>query len=423
MTRYLSVLTIFLLLTASAVLAQDIQRSHALRTLRQIHTTILQEYYQPVNPAALLVGAQKNLKGYKGASNASAVGNWDDFAVFFSRLCEQNPEKMNEMGERAVAGMVEALGDPYSIFLNRTQWAYARQVSSGGDFAGVGVELSSKDGRLVIASPIEGSPAEKAGVLPGDIVWAVAGKQVEGRSLQDVLDSFDGPVGSALELTVVRGGGRKHFSIKRAALRFPPPRCVILTSTPRAAYLRISYFGSDTAAQVRNLLDKARGNGIEHLVLDLRNNPGGDLQAAVDIASMFAGKKPVVMVRKKAMKVPAPVYGSSAPLYRFRTAVLINEGSASAAEVLASALAEQYGAALVGTKSFGKALIQSVYALPGDCGLKLTTSSYYTSKGKDILYRGLAPEVTVPTAYPLPQVSKDPVVLKALTLFSGAGGR
>ncbi len=389
---------------------------YVLECLFQVSSTIEKEYYRSIDESVLFNGAVREISIKKGIKSVAVIKNRADFDKYFNNLCSLYPHDVSIMGEAAVNGMIKSLNDPYSMFFDTAQWEYYRQVSSGGSFAGIGVELAKKDGRFIIVAPITGGPAEKSGLRPGDVIVSVASKNISNMDDADILALFDGKPLTELALGIERNKKPMTFRIQRQMLSLPPPKASVLKSGKSVGYVRIYYFGPNTDMEVRKYLDVFSERGIKHLIIDLRNNPGGDFQSSLRLASFFTGKKVLIKMAKKGEGL-ADVYGRSDALYPFRVAILINEGSASASEVFACALRDNNLASLIGTKSFGKALIQSVYSLPGNAGCKLTTAKYYTPGGEDILYKGLKPGIISLTSYPMPDVSKDAVVLKALSVL------
>ncbi|MDQ7825064.1 MAG: S41 family peptidase [Candidatus Eremiobacteraeota bacterium] len=396
--------------------AGDVKSSYIKSTLGDVLATIRNEYVYQVKDETLLAGAVKEMARVDASLAGKPCATWGAFEALFDSAYGRNPAAASPLGEAAIRGMVKSLGDPYSLFLSPKEWDYYRRVSSGESFAGIGVELAVKNGKLVITAPLEGSPAEKAGIRPGDLVVKVGGQSIEGKDYYEVLSMFDGLKGSALLLSVRRGPKVLDFTIVRDNIRFDPVSAKLLGSKPPVGYIKIPYFGQSTDSEVRRALDRLAEKGVKAVIFDVRNNPGGDFGSSLRMASLFVKGKPLIKVQKKG-GAPSDIYPEKGPSYQFRTVILINEGSASASEVFACALAQNGLATLVGTRSFGKALVQSVYSLPGNAALKLTTSRYYTPRGDDILFKGLAPSVAAESVYPVPPVTKDPVVLKGVEVL------
>lgn len=354
---------------------------------------------------------------------SSPAKTWNSFENIFNTAFFKNPQLGSPLGEAAIKGMVRSINDPYSLFLDANEWALYQKAIKGESFAGIGVELAIKNNRLVITTPLQGSPAEKAGIKPGDMVMAVNKATVAGRDLYEVIKSFDGDQGSSIMLSIQRGSSNIDIRIIRQNIRFMPVSAKIINTNPPSGYISIPYFGSDTDKEIKKALDIFQSKGIINIILDLRNNPGGDFNSCLRACEYFIRDNTLVSVYRKGSN-PSPVRPKNSYSYNFRIALLINEGSASAAEVMSCALSGNKKGILIGTQSFGKALVQSLYSLPGNTALKLSTAKYLTPQGEDINHKGLKPDITVQSVYPFPELSKDPCVIKALEYFkTGQNGQ
>lgn len=402
-------------LPAFAVSGTD---SYILKSVLEISGTIRSEFYAGVSEKTLFEGAMSEISKKFDTGGVGAVSNEREFSSAFLSLLSRHGQSKGDIGELAVRGMIKSLDDPYSLFLDTRQWDYFRRVSAGEEFTGIGVELAKKNGAFVIVSPVEGGSAALAGIRPGDVIVKAAGRNVSGMDDMDVLALFDGRPGTFMTLTVRRGSALKEFKVKRTVLSLKAPSASILKSGTAAGYLRISYFSEKTDSEAAALMEKMRKAGVKNLIIDLRNNPGGEFKSSVSLASMFAGRKTIVTKVMNGGK-SSRVKGPGDARFSFRTVILVNKGTASASEVFSGAMQDYGLARLVGERSFGKALIQSVYSLPGNAGCKITTARYYTAKGRDILNRGLDPDTVVNDAYPRAKASEDPCVRAALRLFSG----
>lgn len=382
-------------------------------TLRNVLSLIEREYVDPVKEEDLLGGALGEMKKSGGQVPGHYRSDWKSFEEVFDGVCAGNPSLSSTMGEAAIRGMVRALKDPYSLFLDPAEWEYYRKVASGGTFAGIGVELSVRENTLIITTPLSGGPAERAGILPGDEVIKIDGADIRGEDYYEVIKRFDGPAGSPIVLTLRRGNKSIPVRVTRQNIRFEPVRARIIGKSSAVGYVKIPYFGPDTDREVKKAIEILRNKGISRLILDLRNNPGGDFNTALRTAAFFVPSGTLVNVYAKGGHMEEK--RSDVPCdFSFKTAILINEGSASAAEVLACALSDNKKGILIGTRSFGKAVVQSIYSLPGQAALKLTTSRYLTPSGRDINHKGLMPAIVVKTSYPMPHIAEDPCVLKGI---------
>jgi len=411
-------LLIFKIILTSFVFAQ-INERYILNSLFQIAAEIKNEYYLDVDDSVLFSGAVLEMNRLKNIkSGEKSIYSKQQFSSYFYLLCKQYPNDKALIGEYAVRGMIKSLNDPYALFFDSTQWDYYKKVSSGAEFAGIGVELAVKDRCFVVIASIDGSPAEKSGILPGDIIVAIDSKNISQMDTTDALNLFDGQENSKIKLTVKRNGTFLNFDITRKFISLPAPKASLLKlRNQNTGYIKIYYFGDKTDSQVKEFLDTFKTKGIKNVIIDLRDNPGGDFKASLRLSSFFTGENALVKIQKKGRPLET-VYGTENADYDFNLAILINKGSASASEVFASALHDNKKCVLVGTGSFGKALIQSVYSLPGNAGCKITTAKYYTTSGKDILNKGLSPDITVNTVYPLLPPASDPVVLRVIREFT-----
>jgi carboxyl-terminal processing protease len=424
--RFVSCALLFALFTLFAVPARaqsDARSAYIKSTLYKVLNLIERDYVDTVDEGTVLKGSLLEMQKVDPALSTASVSDWNSFQRAFDGAYGRHPEKASPLGEAAIKGMVKSLKDPYSLFLDAKEWGVYRRAMNGESFAGIGVELAVKNGRLMITTPLVGSPAEKAGILPGDIIIKVNGESIEGKDYYAVLSAFDGLRGSPISLTVQRKKGHVEITMVRDNIRFEPVSARVIGSTSDTGYISIPYFGGTTDKEVKKALDIFQKRGIRDLIIDLRNDPGGDFQASLRIAGFFISGKPLVMVQKK-KEPPSPVMPQgAAPPFNFRSVVLINEGSASAAEVLACALAENKKAILMGTQSFGKALVQSIYQLPGETALKMTTSRYLTVRGENIHHRGLKPDIVAESVYPFPGIAKDPVVQRAVEFLKKGSAR
>ncbi|WP_212630886.1 S41 family peptidase [Pseudomonas sp. KB-10] len=302
--------------------------------------------------------------------------------------------------ENAIKGMLSNL-DPHSAYLEPEAFAEL-QESTSGEFGGLGIEVGMEDGFVKVVSPIDDTPASKAGIQPGDLIVKIDGQPTKGLSMMEAVEKMRGKAGSKIELTLVRDGGRPFdLTLTRAVIKVRSVKSQMLEDG--YGYLRISQFQVNTGEEVGKALTKLRqenGNKkLRGLVMDLRNNPGGVLQAAVEVADHFLksglivyteGRLPNSELRFNADPADA---SEGVPLV-----VLINGGSASASEIVAGALQDHKRAVLMGTDSFGKGSVQTVLPLNNDRALKLTTALYFTPNGRSIQAQGIVPDIEVTRA-------------------------
>lgn len=310
-----------------------------------------------------------------------------------------------ELLESAVRGMVSGL-DPHSAYLDAEEYRDIR-ISTTGSYTGVGVEIGEVDGVIRVISPLAGSPAARAGIRSGDEIIAVNGVAMDLGNLEEVLGRMRGRQGSKVTLTIARNGEVIDHEMRREIIRVASVHSEIMD--PSIGYVRLSQFSETTPRELSRAIDRLHDQNkglLAGLILDLRNNPGGVLDAAVDVSDLFLNSGVIVSAD-----------GRSADSHFKRSAhrgdildgadivVLVNEGSASASEIVAGALQDHGRAVVIGTSTFGKGLVQTVVPLSQGRAIKLTTSRYYTPSGDSIHDVGITPDVYVEDADGYPSLS------------------
>ena len=304
--------------------------------------------------------------------------------------------RTQELIEKAVMKMVDSL-DPHSALLSPKDHDELKEDTKG-KFSGVGLVLSIRDEKLVVVSPIEGSPAGKAGIDHGDIITSIAGEKTEGLTMDEAVKLMRGPRGSLVKLTVRKKGSGKEASYTLRRDEIPLRSVAHFEMKPGFPLVAISSFNDGTSEELRKALRAHEAQGeIKGLVLDLRDNPGGILQQAVEVVDLFIEKGVIVSIegRDKEQKQMWQA-GESDVARSFPMVVLINGGSASASEIVAGALKDHKRALILGTTSFGKGSVQNIISLSNGYGLKLTVALYYTPSGASIQARGIVPDVELP---------------------------
>lgn len=302
--------------------------------------------------------------------------------------------------ENAIKGMLSNL-DPHSAYLEPEAFAEL-QESTSGEFGGLGIEVGMEDGFVKVVSPIDDTPASKAGIQPGDLIVKIDGQPTKGLSMMEAVDKMRGKAGSTIELTLVRDGGRPFdLTLTRAVIKVRSVKSQMLEDG--YGYLRISQFQVNTGEEVGKALTKLRqDNGnkkLRGLVMDLRNNPGGVLQAAVEVTDHFLKSGLIVYTEGRLANSELRFNADPADASEgVPLVVLINGGSASASEIVAGALQDHKRAVLMGTDSFGKGSVQTVLPLNNDRALKLTTALYFTPNGRSIQAQGIVPDIEVARA-------------------------
>ena len=339
--------------------------------------------------------------------NTSVYEQLDLFGDIFERIRAQYVEEVDsaKLIEAAINGMLTSL-DPHSSYLSPDD-ANDMRVQTRGEFGGLGIEVTQQDGWVKVVSPMDGTPADAAGIQSGDLITAVDGESLMGLTLDEAVDLMRGPVGSEIVITVVREGVSEPFdvSIIRDTIKLTAVRVRLEGDS---IVLRITTFNDQTMANLSDGLAKQieEAGGIDKvngIIVDLRNNPGGLLNQAVFVADAFLEQGEIVSTRGRnpqdgeRFNATAGDLTSGLPIV-----VLINGGSASASEIVAGALQDHRRAIVIGTKSFGKGSVQTVMPLRGDGAMRLTTARYYTPSGRSIQALGIQPDIIVqqPVAHP-----------------------
>src|SRR5271167_4789307 len=336
-----------------------------------------------------------------------------------------NPVDDHQLLQAAIRGMVSSL-DPYSAYLDGEEYDEVK-ISSSGEYSGVGIEVSMEDDEVVVVSPFEGSPPAVAGIRSGDVIATIDGIPVNTTTLADTIGRMRGKEGTSVKIGILREGSSEplQFILKRSRVELHSVKSEVLEAG--MGYVRISQFsettGDDLEAALKDLR-KRNGAALKGLVLDLRNNPGGVLEAAVSVSDTFLESGVIVTAKgrtpesKFEMDATPGDALNGAPIV-----VLVNGGSASAAEIVAGALRDDHRATLMGRTTFGKGSVQTVLPLGDDRALKLTTSLYYTPSGLSINHKGIAPDIelerdpkppSVPVPADAPLLQRDPDVRRAL---------
>jgi len=352
------------------------------------------------------------LLAQEDARNASIYEQLDLFGDIFERIRVQYVEEVDEKDliEAAINGMLTSL-DPHSSYLSPDD-AAAMQVQTRGEFGGLGIEVTQEEGFVKVVSPIDGTPADEAGMEAGDFITHVDGDSVLGLTLDKAVDLMRGPVGSEIVITVVREGESEPFdvSIIRDTIKLTAVRARTEGTT---VVLRVTTFNDQTTpnleAGMKEQIEAAGGiDNVNGFVLDLRNNPGGLLTQAIRVSDAFLESGEIVSTRGRNPEDGERFNASAGDLAKGRPmVVLINGGSASASEIVAGALQDHRRAIVVGTKSFGKGSVQTVMPLRGDGAMRLTTARYYTPSGRSIQALGVSPDIVVEQPRRKPDEDED----------------
>ena len=323
------------------------------------------------------------------------------FTQAFEKIREEYVEEVNdkELLEMSIEGLLDAL-DPHSSYLDKTAFALLEEKSSG-EFEGLGVYLNQKKGALKVISPIDGSPAYKAGILSGDLIIKINNISVQSMSSSEVIEAMKGPKESVLTLTILRDSldGPIEINIKRDVFEINSVRSKPLR--PGFSYIRIAQFHKNTGKQFKEALESLYKTDElpKGLVLDLRNNPGGLLTASIEVIDTILDEGLIVYTEGRTPRSNKNFYASPGDsLNGVPIVVLINEGSASAAEIVAGALQDHRRALILGTNSFGKGSVQTIFPLGNDRGIKLTTARYFTPNKTSIQASGIKPDIRIESA-------------------------
>ncbi len=324
-----------------------------------------------------------------------------------------------DLEEEAIRGMLKALDDPYTVYMNKEEYA-SFMVHTTGTYGGIGIVVSEgEDGLITIVAPIEDTPGERAGLAAGDKIIKVDNKEVSGDQLDQAVIMMKGAEGTKVTLTILREGVEKPFdvTITREEIRLKTVKSQVVEGN--IGYMRISAFDERTYADFNKALRSLSQSGIKGLVIDLRNNPGGLLDQVVKVADALMDKGLIVYTEDRQGKREEEM--SDAKNLGLPLVILVNGGSASASEILSGAVQDSGTGVLVGTKTFGKALVQTVRELEDGSAVKYTIAQYYTPSGKSIQGKGIQPDyvVEMPKDGVMGDIEggKDPQLLKAIEII------
>lgn len=348
--------------------------------------------------ASLTMGRSESPKDAKSHSKDDL---YKQVELFSDAMSVVRSEYVDEVDSRkaiygALRGMLSSLDD-FSQFMDQDEYKEITSESRG-EFGGIGVEITLKDGILTVISPMSGTPAESAGIKPGDKIVRINGNKTKDLPLNDAVKIMRGEPGTQITLTLWREKEAKVFdiSVKRANIKINSIENASLIEG-KIGYIRLVEFQERCARELEAALKKLESEGMDSLILDLRNNPGGLLESAIDVSEKFIPKDQIIVSTKSRNPSQNAVYRSKGVLTHpsWPLIVLVNEGSASASEILAGAIQDNRRGVILGTKTFGKASVQTVIPLRDNSALRLTTAYYFTPSGKSISNHGVIPDVVV----------------------------
>jgi carboxyl-terminal processing protease len=336
-----------------------------------------------------------------GPPNANSSETYRQLNLFgdvFERVRADYVEQTGdqELIESAIQGMLAAL-DPHSSYMNAKNFR-DMQVQTRGEFGGLGIEVTMENGLIKVVSPIDDTPASRAGIRPGDFITHLDGDQVMGLSLQEAVEKMRGPVNSDIKLTIRRDGRTEplEVTLTRAVIKIQSVRSRV---EGNVGYIRVTTFNEQTDKGLERAIENMKkeiGSKLIGFVLDLRNNPGGLLDQAIAVSDAFLDKGEIVSTRGRNPEEGQRYNAKAGDLAGgLPVVVLINGGSASASEIVAGALQDHHRAVLMGTKTFGKGSVQTIIPLPGHGAMRLTTARYYTPSGRSIQAKGIEPDIVV----------------------------
>ena len=331
------------------------------------------------------------------ANEESIYDKIDLFGEVLDKINKEYVEEVNQSDamDAAINGVLQSL-DPYSAYMSPELFE-EMQTETSGEFGGLGIEVGMEAGVVKVISPIDNSPAEQAGVKAGDYIVKINGVQVQGKTLTEAVELMRGPVGSPIEITIRRIGEKKSFvfEIIREIIEVKSVKSELIDD--KVGYIRLTSFNENSADQIKDIVKKfKKENNIDKYILDLRNNPGGLLSQAIRISDFFLDNGEIVSTKGRKSNENRKWFAKKGDIINGETLlVLINYGSASAAEIVAGALKDHKRAVIVGENSYGKGSVQSIIPLKNKGAIRLTISKYYLPSGKSISGEGVTPDIVV----------------------------
>lgn len=366
------------------------QNPGVLATVTQVRALLAARSLYAPAPSLLDAGLVKGIK--KVDASATNLGTWPKIQQYFGALQQTKPSLAAQAGEAAIESMTASVGDPYTALLTRSDMQKDKLAMESGSLTGIGVELAWK-GALTVVAALPNSPAKAAGLKSGDKILAIDGQNLQGMTFYRAGDLLTGQAGSIAVLQVKRAGKLLTFRVKRSHLNLPGVASSCLGNS--LGKVSIGYFSPRTGAETATALQQLMRQGCRAVMVDLRGNPGGDFSQGTAVASLFCHGDLII---KETRGQKTRLKNSHPAFFKGPVAVLMDGGTASSAEIVAQSLQGLPQVKLVGEKTFGKGLIQTLFPLPGGYGLRVTTARYLSRQGLCVNGRGLTPDIVCSSA-------------------------
>ncbi len=409
--KFLKNLTLIALPVATLLLGMQVGIAHERQQLQGEYALIKEVFEGGTGSGQLVTDPEKEV-------DISLL--WSVWRLLTKNYIHPDELDVTPMLYGAVSGLVNAIGDPYTSFMPPKENTAFRQ-SLNGSLQGIGAELTMKEEDIVVVAPLKGSPAEAAGLMPDDIITHVDDESLEGYDLTDAVEIIRGPKGTEVTLTIAREGevAPLNITITRDEITVPSTEVEVKEyDSKRIGYISLNRFGSTTTEEVEDAVIELQGENVSGLIFDVRYNGGGYLDKAIDLSSMFLEKGKVVSVARREGE-PTHHYVTGRPIEsELPMVVLVNEGSASASEILAGALQDNGRATVIGKTTFGKGTVQEVFELPGGTSVRITTAKWLTPNGKDLSKEGVHPDIEIERTQEQFRDGEDPQLDAALELLS-----
>lgn len=376
------------------------------------YTTMMARYYKPVTPEQLLGGARTGVAAYlksRGITDPklppvpAKIDQWraEDALtreVAYSILQYRTQVVPVQLVQASCAGQLSAVHDPYTILFHPSEFKSFNAYLGREQFGGIGLIFVGRSATAAKEAPVvqdvfADGPAEKAGLMPGDVILAIDGTDAASLTPQELQARLRGKVGTSVVLSVSRQGAAAPMTISVVRAEITPPEASYRIIAPSIGYVQLRTFGVDAGKQVAHALDRLRAEGARSFILDLRGNGGGYREQSVDVASLFVGG--TILSAQERTGKPAVFKAKDEPRLNAPLAVLVNGDTASGSEIVAAAVQDGKAGTVIGTKTFGKGLVQEVYPLPDGSAMKVTTARYLTAGGRDINEAGIVPDIVV----------------------------